>query len=679
MAELQRTGEITRHGMWYSAQPLHSPHQNLRTEEIPEAKSRRTRAIEVKRHHFNNHTNYDNSSNNNSSYSHNSNSDNDNDNGRDSCNIFYDNHNNTQNSGNTVVIILSDTTDSVAVAGMAIAIVVAVAGATTLAIRQSKKRLVAGHESALEASWARLLAALRDEIKYIEKHGSDLIPSIDYTDIDDAAKVAPFGAQLKRHGIGVIKGVVPLRRREQVRSRAHPHVLQAQRFAMSLWNTNNDDRLATRFPITYADRIRIESVSNGHLTVNGALAPTHEDSLIAAAAATSSTQIAQIDNGSLERWEQDGYGRAGLYDAVFKGDWESYDAWDPAGRINATSDLYNGAGHSRINSRRARDDPTVALAKAIHRLLPPTAFLRAQGRPTTAGSQRRGMDAYLDASNWALEKEQSTIIHARQEPSNAADAAGGRLHHLAPGPGVPVLQHQLPQQQPAADLVLVRRRQGWRPASDMTSMLVYTPAAPLTQTNALFLARQRKAFLRGHPGPDFDSTGTGLGSEAPHTGRLGEKDIREVGGEEGLQAMGLAPWSISSSSSHSRSRGHGHGHKHASSSSASSEKEKKNGNENGDVDADVDMDAPSRSSSRDSRSSSTTTNAEAEVVRLANIILFPDRYDFYMPTRASSPAPVSRDRGEKERERERERDRDNKERENSDRDKDRDKGKDRDK
>ncbi|KAI0834232.1 hypothetical protein F5Y06DRAFT_289892 [Hypoxylon sp. FL0890] len=609
-----------------------------------------------------------------------------------------------------------------------------------------KKRLVAGHESALEASWGRLLAALREEIKYIEKHGSGLIPSIDYTDIDDEAKVAPFGAQLKRHGIGVIKGVVPsadastwveetktyLETKHeykpppaqdptcfdffwtpaQVRSRAHPHVLQAQRFAMSLWNTNNDDRVATRFPITYADRIRIESVLNGHLTVNGALAATHEDSLIAAAAAASSAQIAQIDNGSLERWEQDGYGRAGLYDAVFKGDWESYDAWDPAGRINATSDLYNGAGACSmmrlfqgilaltvVEPGMIRLLPSPKLSTAYFLLRP---FFAPKEGPPPQGASPEEWDAYLDASNWALEKEQSTIIHGAV-PGHAQRVTAAWHPHLQLDKSLvtpPTLQ--------AGDYIIWHPDQAYQfsntnyrtnsrpqtssssgesktgPAADMTSMLVYTPAAPLTQTNALFLARQRKAFLRGHPGPDFDSTGTGLGSEAPHTGRLGEKDIREVGGEEGLQAMGLAPWNLSSSGHNSSTHSHSHSrsHKHAS-SSASSEKGKKH--VDADADADIDMDAPSRSSSRDSRTSSTTTNAEAEVVRLANIILFPDRYDFYMPTRASSPAPApapasasrDRDQGEKERERERERDRDNKERENSDRDKDRDKGKDR--
>ncbi|KAI1656248.1 hypothetical protein F4813DRAFT_381611 [Daldinia decipiens] len=592
-----------------------------------------------------------------------------------------------------------------------------------------KKRLVAGHESALEASWGRLLDALREEIKYIEKHGSGLIPSIDFTDMEDAAKVAPFGEQLKRHGIGVIKGVVPsadasswveetkkyLETKHeykpppaqdptcfdffwtpaQVRSRAHPNVLQAQRFAMSLWNANNDDRLATRFPITYADRIRIESVSNGHLTVNGALAATHEDTLIAAAAAASSAQIAQIDNGSLERWEQDGYGRGGLYDAVFKGDWESYDAWDPAGRINATSDLYNGAGACSmlrlfqgilaltvVEPGMIRLLPSPKLSTAYFLLRP---FFSPKKGPPQQGASEEEWNVYLDASNWVLDKDQSTIIHGAV-PGHAQRVTAPWHPHLQLDKSLvtpPTLQagdYIIWHPDQAYQFSNTNYRSSSRPqtsssepgAGDTTSMLVYTPAAPLTQTNALFLARQRKAFLRGHPGPDFDSTGTGLGSEAPHTGRLSEKDIREVGGEEGLQAMGLAPWNLASSSNNSTkgSSSNNINHKHVA------PKEKIN------ADVDMDVDAPSRSSSRDSRSSNTSssTHAEAEVVRLANIILFPDRYDFYMPTRASSPSPASRDRdrdrGEKERERERERDRGNRERENSDRDKDRDKGKD---
>ncbi|KAI0598679.1 hypothetical protein F4775DRAFT_168166 [Biscogniauxia sp. FL1348] len=579
-----------------------------------------------------------------------------------------------------------------------------------------KRRLVAGHEPALEASWGRLVAALRDEVKHIERHGADLIPSIDYSEIDDAAKVAPFGARLKRYGIGVIRGVVPpaaasswveetkkyLETKHefkpppaqdptcfdffwtpaQVRSRAHPSVLQAQRFAMSLWNTNDDDRLATRFPITYADRIRIESISNGNITVNGATAAaSHEDSLIAAAAA-SSAQIAQVDNGSLERWEQDGYGRCGLYDAIFRGDWESYNPWDPAGRINATSDLYNGAGACSmmrlfqgilaltvVEPGMIRLLPSPKLSTAYFLLRP--FFSPKEGPPEQGDDSAEKWERYLDPSNWSLDKEQSTIIHGAV-PGHAQRVTAAWHPHLQLDKSLvtpPTLQ--------AGDYIIWHPDQAYQfsntnyrtaskpqtptgsePTGPTTSMLVYTPAAPLTQTNALFLARQRKAFLRGHPGPDFDSTGTGLGSEAPHTGRLGEKEIREVGGEEGLQAMGLAPWTLGkpvvlaaddSATTTTTTTTTGTPTKEGSPTlSSSSPVDEKKDTEMVMVDDGAGGAEPASEGSSASASVASSTHAEAEVVRLANIILFPDRYDFYMPTRASSPAPPPR---EKERER----------------------------
>ncbi|TRX89846.1 hypothetical protein FHL15_009279 [Xylaria flabelliformis] len=549
-----------------------------------------------------------------------------------------------------------------------------------------KKRLVAGHEAALEASWTRLIIALRDEIKYIDERRTELIPSIDFTDINDTAKVAPFESSLKRHGIGVIRGVVPpedagswveetkkyLETKHdfkpppaqdptcfdffwtpaQVRSRAHPNTLQAQRFAMSLWNCNDDDRLATRFPITYADRIRIESTNNGIITVNGvAAAPVSpEDSLIAAAAAASNASIAQVDNGSLERWELDGYGRCGLYDEIFKGNWEAYNAWDPAGRVNATSDLYNGAGACSMMRMFQGILALTVVEPGMIRLLPSPKlstvyfllrpfFSPKEPAPESSDGPEK-WEKYLDPSNWSFDREQTTIIHGAV-PGHAQRVTAAWHPHLQLDKSLvtpPTLQ--------AGDYIIWHPDQAYQfsntnyrggdatqsdtPRTELsgshTSMLVYSPAAPLTQTNALFLARQRKAFLRGHPGPDFDSTGTGLGSEAPHTGRLGEKEIREVGGEEGLRAMGLSPWTLS--------RGGG---KPSSSSVPSDETSKSSSPTEKDVemeDGGGGTDSPASSSSR----------AETEVVRLANIILFPDRYDFYMPTRASSPVPAAREK-----------------------------------
>ncbi|KAI1129861.1 hypothetical protein F5Y10DRAFT_237419 [Nemania abortiva] len=568
-----------------------------------------------------------------------------------------------------------------------------------------KKRLVAGHESALEASWSRLIAALRDEIRYIDAHRGELIPSIDFTEIHDAAKVAPFERSLKRHGIGVIRGVVPAKDASswveetkkyletkhdfkpppaqdptcfdffwtpaQVRSRAHPNMLQAQRFAMSLWNSNNDDRLATRFPITYADRIRIESTNNGIITVNGvAAAPVSpEDSLIAAAAAASNASIAQVDNGSLERWELDGYGRCGLYDDIFKGNWEAYNAWDPAGRVNATSDLYNGAGACSMMRMFQGILALTVVEPGMIRLLPSPKlstvyfllrpFFSPKEPAPDAGDSAEKWETYLDPSNWTLDKEQTTIIHGAV-PGHAQRVTAAWHPHLQLDKSLvtpPTLQ--------AGDYIIWHPDQAYQftntnyssnskpeNLSDLspgshTSMLVYSPAAPLTQTNALFLARQRKAFLRGHPGPDFDSTGTGLGSEAPHTGRLGEKEIREVGGEEGLRAMGLAPWTL--------------GGKSSSPSAAADETPKSSSptEEKKDVEM-LDDGGAGTGGTATPASISSGSRAESEVVRLANIILFPDRYDFYMPTRASSPVPTSREKennGDKEMADEKERER----------------------
>lgn len=572
---------------------------------------------------------------------------------------------------------------------------------------------MAGHEAALEASWSRLIAALRDEIRHIDEHRTGVIPCIDFTDINDTAKVAPFESSLKRHGIGVIRGVVSAEDASrwveetkkyletqhdfkappaqdptcfdffwtpaQVRSRAHPNMLQAQRFVMSLWNVNNDSRLATKFPITYADRIRIESTNNGIITVNGvAAAPVSpEDSLIAAAAAASNASIAQVDNGSLERWELDGYGRCGLYDEIFRGNWEAYNPWDPAGRVNATSDLYNGAGACSMMRMFQGILALTVVEPGMIRLLPSpklsTAYflLRPFFSPKEPAPEEEDSDdaeawaRYLDPANWSLDKEQSTIIHGAV-PGHAQRVTAAWHPHLELNKSLvtpPTLQvgdyivwhpDQAYQFSSSTPTKPEEKNSGSALPADAdgshTSMLVYSPAAPLTQTNALFLARQRKAFLRGHPGPDFDSTGTGLGSEAPHTGRPGEKEIREVGGEEGLRAMGLAPWTPAEGGKASSRSASADASANATPKSSSPTEEKK----------DVEMmdDGNARTgpgTGTDSpASTSSSSRAESEVVRLANIILFPDRYDFYMPTRASSPVPTSRER-EKERERERER------------------------
>lgn len=554
-----------------------------------------------------------------------------------------------------------------------------------------KRRLVAGHEAELQASWSRLLDALRDEIQHIESRGTDLIPEIRFGDIGRSAQVASFCASVKRYGIGVVRGVVkPADARAwvdetkryletkhefkpppaqdptcfdffwspcQVRARAHPNVLAAQKFAMSLWDTSQDDnRLATRCPISYADRIRIDTKTTSSLASgehggggngSGGSAPP-PDAVDAAAhalhpAVPASTLIAQIDNGSLERWELDGYGQSGTYDQIWKGQWESYNPWDPTGRVNATTDLYNGAGAcsmfrmfqgilalTTVEPGMVRLLPSPKLSTAYFLLRP--FFSPRRGPPEGREQAREEWAAYLHADNWQLDKDQNTIIHGAV-PGHAQRVTESWHPHLQ-------LRSSLvaPPTLEPGDYIVWHPDQAYafEKAPPSTSMLVYTPAAPLTQTNALFLARQRKAFQRGHPGPDFDSTGSGLGSEAPHTGRLEEKDIAEVGGEAGLQAMGLAPWTVSKSTlstppaTSSTKHDEGNPSPHVPADAVAQLEKAATKNDPMAVDAVLDT--------ASDKSSSSISAAEAEVVRLANIILFPDRYDFWMPSRVPSRA-----------------------------------------
>jgi hypothetical protein len=568
---------------------------------------------------------------------------------------------------------------------------------------QIKRSLVAGHEKELEASWARLIKALRDDVDEIASRGSSLTPSIDFGDIHNPDARAAFSRDLKRYGLGLVRGVVPRADAQvaidetvkylekqtdfkqpspqdptcfdffwtpaQVRTRAHPRVLEAQRFAMSLWDNKVDDRMALRFPIAYGDRLRIHGADIGNVGPDAAAANKAKEAdelpedieldeeLDAQKAAadllgdfTSSTIIAQVDNGSLERWEPDGYGRDGTYDAVFRGEWEKYDPWDPTHRVTATSDLYNGYGACSIFRMYQGVVALSTIEPGLIRLLPSpklaTAYflLRPFFAPKTKAPERRDgpeWDAFLDPSNWELEKEQSTIIHGAV-PGHAqrlTETWHPHLHLRRTLQTIPTLQtgdyivwhpdlayHMTSNPNVMASRAptpppMVEGEDSKPSGGKPVSILVYVPAAPLTQTNALYLARQRKTFQRGHPGPDFDSTGSGLGSEATHIGRPTDNDIAEVGGPAGLQAMGLAPFDVAPTP--------------PATASADQSPAPGGGALNG-------ADRGGEGEDGAAGGSGSMSRAEAEVARLANIILFPDRYDFYMAKRNSNGSKRSK-------------------------------------
>lgn len=415
-----------------------------------------------------------------------------------------------------------------------------------------KRNLIAGNEKAVADSFYRLLSQLRKEADRIAAAGPDIIPIIDYFDIHDPTKVAAFRDALQKRGVAIVRKVVPqnvalswkeetqeyLRHNPptkgipardpqlyelfwgpgQVRARADSRVLEVQRFVMNMWHSNSEAALvSSNHPVAYADRMRMRRPGD-----------------------TSLGSAPHVDNGSVERWEPDGYGRAGTYADVFRGRWEDYDPWESSARLGATSDLYNGAGSCSMfrmfqgwlalspiapGEGSLRACPMLRLATA-YLLLRPFFSPRFSSGP-----------GFLDPGNWNLHVAGNSVIQGAvpgciQELSDALhphlrlDKTMVPIPHVNPGDYV--LWH--PDTIHAADAL----HDGFSDSS-----VLYVPACPLTQTNALYLARQRKAFLLGHPAPDFESGNKG---EREYMGRPGVQDVNDAGGEEGLRSMGLLPW-----------------------------------------------------------------------------------------------------------------------------------------
>ncbi|UZP41190.1 hypothetical protein NXS19_009006 [Fusarium pseudograminearum] len=449
-----------------------------------------------------------------------------------------------------------------------------------------KQNLIRGHEAELEASWARLITALRKEVSHIEDLGAHLIPSIEFGDLDDSVQTARFGHDLRRYGVGVVRKVVPradtdtavretvdyldskrhvkakaLQQHDpacfdffwtpaQVRSRAHPNVLSAQRFMMGLWETSPDDQLVTRLPITYVDRIRVHG--NSENQSNGLNVPPNEPPQSAndwiQALQSSAGITAQVDNGSLERWEPDGYQHAGTYNHIFHGKWEDYDPWKCTSRTSVTTDLYNGYGActifrmfqgilalSTVEPGMVRLLPSPKLATAYYLLRP---FFTTKNPPPENRSGPE-WEEYLAPENWKLQTEPDSIIHG---------AVPGHAQRIT---------------------------ETWHPHLHLRNSMITLPTL------------QPGDYIFWHPDLPYYLSSNNYGLKTPS----GSKS----------EAMGLAPWEVAGTRS----------------GTPPPEKSKPKS----EVDSEMEIDTDTKSST----STPPNSRAEAEVVRLANIILFPER------------------------------------------------------
>lgn len=311
-------------------------------------------------------------------------------------------------------------------------------------------------------------------------------------------------------------------------------MLKTQRFLMQFWHSKYPTApISSSHPCTYADRVRIRRPGDAQF----ALGP-------------------HVDSGSVERWEDHGYGLGGVYDAIWDGRWEDYDPFESSCRLKVQSDLYNGAGACTMfrmyqgwlsmSETRAHEgtllvNPLLGVATAYYLLRPFFAPKRLRSANLAADA-----NADADAIDW-LESD----LH----PDNwtLTQPADSWLQGATPGHGQELttsLHPHLHLQSSMVHIPLVRPGDyvAWHcdtihgvdsvHAGKTDSSVLYIPACPLTEANAQCLKRQRDAFIAGTPGPDFPG---GVG-EAQHVGRWHASDCEEHLGAEGLRAFGLEAW-----------------------------------------------------------------------------------------------------------------------------------------
>ena len=307
----------------------------------------------------------------------------------------------------------------------------------------------------------------------------------------------------------------------QIKARAHPNLLETQKFLMNFWHSKDPNALiSTGHPISYADRLRIRQAGDAGFALG-----------------------AHVDGGSVERWEPDGYGKGGVYDPIWEGKWEELDPWESSCRLSIESDLYNGGGacsmfrmfQGWLSMSNTGPREGTLLVNPLFKLATAYFLLRPFFAPRNPDVARSG---FLDEENWVLEPQQTALLQGAslgctQELSSALhphlDLARSMTHVPRVQPGDYVAWH--------CDSIhaVDKMHEG-----EGDSSVMYIPACPLTETNADYLVRQRQAFLNGTPGPDFPG---GVG-ESEHVGRMVREDVRSGGGLDALRAMGLDTWEV---------------------------------------------------------------------------------------------------------------------------------------
>lgn len=184
---------------------------------------------------------------------------------------------------------------------------------------------------------------------------------------------------------------------------------------MALWHlSDSSSAVSLSQPLSYADRLRIRQPGDAKF----ALGP-------------------HIDGGSVERWEENGYGRGKVYDSIFAGSWERYDPWDASTRVPAVMDNYNGLGacsmfrmfqgwlsmsHTGPNEGTLKVNPLLRLSTAY-------LLLRPFFQPIKSSSEVSGPE-FLSESNWEFSGDQMTSVLHGAVPGHGQELSDEWHPHL---------------------------------------------------------------------------------------------------------------------------------------------------------------------------------------------------------------------------------------------------------
>ncbi|CAK7245896.1 MAG: hypothetical protein STHCBS139747_007501, partial [Sporothrix thermara] len=222
---------------------------------------------------------------------------------------------------------------------------------------KAKAEIVAQYgESALRQSWLKVCANLEAVTKEIAALGTDSIPVFQFDEVRDGFTSPEQIENLKRRGCCVVRGVLteeetgslfrdlkdfvgknpgridgwPAESKAifnlynsptQIAIRTHPNHLRVQKLLNTLYHDETNE--TSPEPLSYTDAVRIRSPG---LSFFG-LGP-------------------HIDAGSLCRWADPQY--RSVYDAIFSGQPETFDAYDLGVRHKADQFLFKAKAHSAV-------------------------------------------------------------------------------------------------------------------------------------------------------------------------------------------------------------------------------------------------------------------------------------------------------------------------------------------